>query len=285
VLSLLIATCSFAPILNEKILRVDPNHINMKNLFQLAGFREDLNGIEIVHWLGTDDLGRDILARLLMGGNVSLTIGFLVMWIALLLGITLGLLAGYYGRWVDDLINSLIQIINNIPSFYLFLALSQLWKPDIFLFSLILGSLGWTDTARQVRALTLSLRGSEFVWAAKVNGATTCHILIWHLLPNISSIILLMASNLLAWAILSESSLSFLGFGIRNPELSWGRLLGQTTDYLFSSGSNGFLVWSPGIAICLTILSANIIAERLRDILDPMYSQNSRSADVCAAKY
>lgn len=256
-----------APLISNNFLKVTPERTSLLNAFKAPGFTENSG---LVHWLGTDEIGRDTLVRLLHAGGASLSVGFLVMAVVLLIGVPLGLAAGYYGGWVDDVVNAVIQFINNIPTLYVFIVLTQILSPNIIFLSLLFGLLGWSGTARQVRGLTLSLRARDYVAASKVMGAGEGRILFQHILPNITSILLVLAASDVASAMLSEAALSFLGFGIREPDVSWGKLLSRSSDYLtFAGNENIFLILGPGIAIFIAVFSIYLIADGLRDAFDP----------------
>jgi peptide/nickel transport system permease protein len=217
-------------------------------------------------WLGTDDLGRDNLTRLLYAGRVSLLVGFLVMAVAIVIGTTLGLLAGYFGGWIDDVINGIFQFVINVPSLFLLIVLSTLFKPTVLLLSVLIGLLSWPGTTRQVRSLVLSSRNRDYVDAARVMGASDARILTVHILPNVASVILVTAGLDVAGAILAESALSFLGFGVPVPLSSWGNMLSGSQE---SFRSAPWLVYPPGLMIFITVLCVYLVADGLRDAFDP----------------
>lgn len=218
------------------------------------------------HLLGTDELGRDILTRLLYGGQVSLSIGFLVAFIAVFIGTILGLLAGYYKGWVDDLVNLLVQLVLNIPALFLLIMLSIYTSPSIISLSLLIGLLSWAGLTRQVRGAVLSLRSRDYVAAAEVMGASGFRILMVHLLPNVISLMIVVASFIVAGAILVESALSYLNFGISVPVPSWGSMLSDSQTRFTSAP---WMVYTPALAIFLTVLCIYLIADGLRDAFDP----------------
>jgi ABC-type dipeptide/oligopeptide/nickel transport system permease subunit len=270
VLVLIILISLFAPLITANILNIKPERTNVLDAFRAPGFTEKTREGLIVHWLGTDEVGRDTLARLLHAGGASLTVGFLVMVIITLVGMPLGLAAGYFGGWVDDLVNVLIQFIFNVPSLYIFIILGNIFRPDIIFLAFLFGLLGWGTTARQVRGLTLSLKNRDYVAASLVSGASPARVLFQHILPNVTSILLVLAGTDVASAMLGEASLSFLGFGIRDPDVSWGKLLSKSSDYLtFKGNQNPFLILGPGIVIFITVLVIYLIADGLRDAFDP----------------
>ncbi|MBN9390666.1 MAG: ABC transporter permease [Chloroflexi bacterium] len=264
---------AIAPILTSTFIGTTPAYFraSFSPAYAPPGTTETLRtGANVVHWLGTDELGRDTLTRLLHAGGASLSIGFLVAIIIVLIGVPVGLLSGFFGGWVDDFFNAIIQIINNIPGLYLFIILAGIFRPDILFLSLIFGLLSWTQTARQVRGLTLTMRNREFVTASIAVGARYPRILVQHLLPNIVSILVVLVGADIALAMLGEAALSFLGFGIRDPDVSWGKLLANSSNYLTYSGNhNPFLIIGPGMMIFITILSIYLIADGLRDAFDP----------------
>lgn len=264
---------AIAPILTSNLIRTTPAYFraSFSPAYAPPGTTETLRtGVTVVHWLGTDELGRDTLTRLLHAGGASLSIGFLVAIIILLIGVPVGLLSGFFGGWVDDFFNAIIQIINNIPGLYLFIILAGIFRPDIIFLALIFGVLSWTQTARQVRGLSLTMRNREFVTASIAVGARYPRILVQHLLPNIVSILVVLVGSDIAIAMLGEAALSFLGFGIRDPDVSWGKLLSNSSNYLTYSGNhNPFLIIGPGLMIFITILSIYLIADGLRDAFDP----------------
>jgi peptide/nickel transport system permease protein len=216
--------------------------------------------------LGTDELGRDNLTRLLYAGRVSLSIGFMVAAIAVTIGALLGLLAGYFGGRVDDVINAVVQFVINVPGFFILIILSIFFQPTVIMLSLILGLLSWPGVTRQVRAVVLSARNRDYVDAARVMGAGTPRLLFVHILPNVASIIMVTAGLDVAGAILAESALSFLGFGVPVPLSSWGNMLSGSQDVFRSAP---WLVYPPGIMIFITVLCVYLVADGLRDAFDP----------------
>lgn len=222
------------------------------------------------HILGTDELGRDILTRLLAGGQVSLSVGFLVAAIAVTVGTMLGLMAGYFGGWVDDLVNLLVQTILNIPALFLLIMLSVYFRPDVLSLSLTIGLLSWAGLTRQVRGAVLSLSRRDYIDAARVSGAGNFRILFVHMLPNVVSLMLVVAGFDVAGAIIIESGLSFLGFGISVPIPSWGSMLADSQSRFTSAP---WMVYTPALAIFLTVLCVFLIADGLRDAFDPRLKQ------------
>ena len=218
------------------------------------------------HLLGTDDLGRDVLARILFGARISLLVGFVAVGIATLIGILVGAIAGFYGRWVDTLLMRFVDIMLCFPTFFLILAVIAFLEPSIWNIMIIIGLTGWMGVARLVRAEFLSLRDRDFVVAAQSIGVTDQRLIFRHILPNALSPVIVSATLGVAGAILTESALSFLGIGVQPPTPSWGNMLITGKQTL---GSAWWLSVFPGMAILLTVLGYNLLGEGLRDALDP----------------
>jgi peptide/nickel transport system permease protein len=216
--------------------------------------------------LGTDDLGRDNLTRLIFAGRVSLLIGFLVAFISIFIGTTLGLIAGFYGGRVDDLVNAIVQFMFNIPTLFVLIILSVFFQPTVLSLALIFGLLGWAGTTRQVRGEVLSIRARDYVDAARVMGASDTRTLVRHVLPNLVSLVMVVAGLDIAGAILGESALSFLGFGVPVPLSSWGNMLSGSQETFRTAP---WLVYPPGIMIFITVLCVFLLADGLRDAFDP----------------
>jgi peptide/nickel transport system permease protein len=262
VLLAIVAVTLLAPFIAENILHSSPDQMMRAPDGRFAILQPPGPSFP----LGTDDLGRDALTRLLYAGRVSLSIGFMVAFISIVLGTTAGMLAGYFGHWIDDVVNAVVQFIFNIPFLFVLIFLSVIFRPDIVMLALIIGFFGWPGTARQVRGVVMSARQLDYVLAAQVLGATNQRIMVRHLLPNVSNIILVVAGFDVAGAILGESALSFLGFGVQVPQASWGNMLSGAQD-MFRRAP--WLVYPPGFMIFLTVLSVVLIADGLRDAFDP----------------
>lgn len=216
--------------------------------------------------LGTDELGRDVLTRVLFAGQVSLGIGFTVAFVSISIGVILGLVASYYGGWVDDLINVILQIVRGIPTLYLLITLSVIFRPSPLGLAFIFGILGWTGICRQVRGVVFSVKQRDYVDAARVLGVPVQRILFRHILPNVSSIILVIAAFDIGGAIIGESGLSFLGLGVQPPTASWGNMLSGALDNITRSP---WLIIAPGFFIFITVLCVFLLADGLRDAMDP----------------
>jgi peptide/nickel transport system permease protein len=219
---------------------------------------------------GTDEYGRDTAARVIQASRVSLTMGFMVAAIALSVGVLSGLLAAHYGGWVDDLVTFVVNLFSITPTFYVLLILAAWVPPSLVSLALLIAAFGWMGVTRQVRGVSLSVAQRDYVLAARALGATNWRIMLRHVLPNVSSIVTVVAGLEVAGAILAESGLSFVGLGIRPPTPSWGNMLTNSLQYVFR---DPWLVVFPGALIFVTILSVYLLADGLRDALDPRLNQ------------
>jgi len=254
---LLVGGMSLAALFAPWLAPFDPNAINVDGLLLTPS---------LMHPLGTDALGRDVFSRILYGGRVSLWVGFVAVGISTAIGLALGLAAGYFGRLTDEVIMRLVDVMLCFPSFFLILAVIAFLEPSLTNIMAVIGLTSWMGVARLVRAETLSLRGRDFVLAAKVAGAGPARIIVRHILPNALSPVLVSATLGVAGAILVESSLSFLGLGVQPPDASWGNMLMDGKEVLEVAP---WLSVFPGLAILFTVLGYNLLGESLRDLLDP----------------
>ena len=246
-----------APVVSPR----DPNRPDVKKI---------LDAPSRVHPLGTDQLGRDVLSRMLYGARVSLAVGFVSVGIATAIGIVLGSLAGYHGGTTDAMVMRLVDLMLVFPRFFLLLAVLAFLRPSIWTIMAVIGLTGWMGVARLVRAEFLSLKEREFVLWSQSIGASAFRIIWRHILPNAMAPVLVAMTLGIPAAILTESGLSFLGLGVRPPYATWGNILNEGRDAIE-------LAWwqslYPGLAILVTVLSYNLLGEGIRDALDPRLRQ------------
>jgi peptide/nickel transport system permease protein len=278
VLALLVVIAVVGKLVTEVVLLLDPAQVRLVDKLRgplsvpSPALDPALRPALGVYVLGTDDLGRDLLARMLQGSVVSLSIGFVAMGIAVSVGVLLGALAGYYGNrhigpiTVDAIIMRFTDVMLCFPSFFLVLTVIALLPPDIHYIMVVLGLTGWMGVARLVRAEFLSLKGRDFVLAARACGIPARRIIVLHLLPNALGPVLVTATITVAGAILTESALSFLGFGVQPPDATWGNILADGRAYIFDAP---WLFFIPGIAILVVVLAFNLVGEGIREASDP----------------
>jgi len=254
---IIVAVLFFVAVLAPLISPYDPNDIDRKHILEPPSLQ---------HFLGTDDLGRDVLSRMIWGAQISLSVGFVAVGISIIIGMTFGSLSGYYGGWADRIIMRFIDIMLSIPTFFLILAVIAFIGSSIWNIMIIIGLTSWMGVARLVRAEFLSLKEREYVLAAKAVGASSMRIIFRHILINSLAPVIVSAVLGIAGAVLVESALSFLGIGVQPPTPSWGNILTLGKD-------NMEIAWwlsvFPGLAILITVLGYNLLGEGIRDALDP----------------
>lgn len=222
------------------------------------------------HLLGTDDRGRDVLSRMIHASRVAISVGFVAMGIAVLIGVVLGAVAGFFGGWVDSLVLRAIETMMVFPTFFFILTVIAFLPPSIYNIMIVIGLTEWAGIARLVRGEVLRERHQDYTTAARATGLGNVRILFRHILPNAISPVFVAATFGVAGAILAESALSFLGFGIQPPQASWGELLKQGKSYVQEAW---WLVTFPGVAIFATVTAFNLVGETLRDAMDPRMRQ------------
>lgn len=241
---------------------------------------KDINKVDLMnismspskdHILGTDEMGRDVFARLVYGGRVSLTVGMLGMLIQIFIGTTLGIIAGFYGGVVDSIIMRIVDVFMCFPFFVIAIAMAAILGPNIWNVIIIIGVLSWTGIARIVRAEILKLKKSEYIEAAHALGIKNIRILLKHLLPNIIPSVIVASTLSIASGILTEASLSFLGMGVKPPQPSWGNMLAAAQN-MRTLQSEWWLWIPPGLCVFLTVMSINFMGDGMRDFLDPNVS-------------
>ncbi len=255
IVALLVLTAVAAPL----IARFEPSRINLDVTLRPPSFG---------HWLGTDAQGRDVWSRLVYGARVSLLVGLASQGVSLLLGVVLGLVAGYRGRWVDDVIMRLADVTLAFPSLLLLIAMAAAFEPSLTVVCVVIGVVGWAGMARLVRGQVLVVRELEYVQAMRAIGARDWRILARHVLPNVIAPVIIAATLGIAGAIMAEAALSFLGLGVQPPTPSWGSMIADGRD-LSQLRSAPWTSLSPGLAIGLAVLAFNLLGDALRDALDP----------------
>ena len=262
VILLMVVAAIAAPLL----ARQDPSAIDLTN---------QLQGPSGHHWMGTDIQGRDVFARLLYGARISLAVGLLSQGIALALGLVLGLVAGYYGKWVDELVMRLADVTLAFPTMLLLIALVSALQPSLPVVFLTIGLVGWAGMARLVRGQVLVVRELEYVQAMRALGARNHRIIALHVLPAVIAPVVIACTLGVAGAIMAEASLSFLGLGVQPPTPSWGAMIADGRD-LSQLRNSPWTSLFPGLAIGVTVLGFNLLGDALRDALDPRAKREVR---------
>ncbi|NUQ22008.1 MAG: ABC transporter permease [Gemmatimonadaceae bacterium] len=261
VVVLLVLAAIAAPL----VARHDPLQVNL--LQQLRGPSAD-------HWLGTDVQGRDVWARLIYGARVSLAVGLLSQAIALALGVTAGLVAGFYGKWVDEIVMRLADVTLAFPTLLLLVAMVAALQPSLGVVLATIGVVGWAGMARIVRAQVLVVRQLEYIQALRALGARDVRIVLRHVLPNVVAPVVIAATLGVAGAIMAEAALSFLGLGVAPPTPSWGSMIAEGRD-LSQLRSAPWTSLFPGLAIGAAVLGFNLLGDALRDALDPRFRRQA----------
>ena len=253
VILLLIVVALFAPI-------ISPYTPSEQNVF------ERLQAPSLTHFFGTDDLGRDVFTRMIFGARISLAVGFISVFIILVIGTFLGIISGFYGGKTDYIIMRFTDIVLCFPTFFIIIIVIAFIEPNIYNVMIVIGVTSWPGLARLVRAEVLSLKEREFILVSKMMAISNVKIFFVHILPKIISPLMVYSSLAIGGAILTESALSFLGLGVQPPMPSWGQILTSGKDYIYMAW---WLSLFPGIAILVTVLAFNLVGEAIRDIFDP----------------
>ena len=260
VLFLLALIAILAPVFADNVFHYKFEQQDLFHTYEKPSFNPP------AYLLGTDEVGRSQVVRLLFGGQVSLFVGFVAALVNFVVGVPVGLAAGYFRGAFDDFITWLITTLNGIPQLYLLLIVAALWQPGPLTLIIIIGLLNWTGITLYVRGQTISLREREYVTSAHAIGATHVRVMFRHILPNVLPLIFVLAAIDVGAIVLLESALSFLGLGILPPTPSWGNMLTNGASYFVRAW---WLVVSPGVMIFLTVLCLYLIGDGLRDALDP----------------
>jgi len=264
IILILVLAAIGAPLLSKYVTGYTPEEIDLGGTLKPMGYQKspDLP----VHVLGTDELGRDVLTRIIYGGRVSLYVSFLTVAVSLTIGTVIGAVSGFYGGVVDNLLMRFVDIVYAIPSLFLLILISVVFEPGVTGLALVIASLSWIGVSRLMRGEFLSLKARDFVDAARVVGAGNTRLIFRHILPNATSPMIVAATLAIGNVILIETALSYLGMGVKPPTPSWGNMLTNARQYLYRAP---FLIVIPGIFIFITVLAGNLMGNGLRDALDP----------------
>jgi peptide/nickel transport system permease protein len=258
----IISVVIFCALFGPLVAPHDPVQHNLAARFEAPGFADE-NG---TYWLGTDQLGRDVLSRVIVGSRVSVVVGIAAVAIAGLIGVLYGIVAGFAGGWVDAMLMRIADGLLAIPFIILAVAVSGVVGPSLTTLILVLGFTGWVSYARVTRSEVLVLRELDYVLAARVSGRRGSAIMMRHILPNVMASAIILAALQVGVTILAESALSFLGLGVQPPTVTWGLMLADGRQYI---GSAWWMTTFPGIAITITVLGVVFLGDWLRDFLDP----------------
>jgi peptide/nickel transport system permease protein len=258
ILAVLAVLAVFGPIVTNSVLHIDANVTDPFHNFAPIGTAG--------HLLGTDELGRDQMARLLQAGRISISIGFFGSVITLTIGLVLGIASGYFGGVVDDVLSWLVATLDSIPDLFLLILIASILSPTAESLVLVIALIGWTGTTRLVRGQTFALRNQEYVTSAKALGAGSLRIMFVHIMPNLISVVMISLATSIGSLILTESALSFLGLGVQPPQATWGNMLTKAQTF-YVRGPD--LVLMPGLLIFITVLCLYVAGDGLRDAFDP----------------
>jgi peptide/nickel transport system permease protein len=288
---IMIAIISFsAPLVEKYVTRQDPAAQSLLTKLSPPGSTvqalkiggpQSGQRVEQKHWLGSDDLGRDVLTRLVYGGRISLSVAFITLALALTIGLLIGAVAGYFGGWVDAILMRFVDVVISVPGLFILILISsmlnnnQLLTRSVFyanygwlVLPFVIAMLAWTGISRLIRGEFLSLKSRDYVEAARVLGASNGRIIFRHILPNVVPIIIVWGTLVVPGLIITEATLSYLGFGVQIPTPSWGNMLSNANAYLLDPKGR-FLMIIPGVMIFITALMVNLMGNGLRDALDP----------------
>jgi ABC-type dipeptide/oligopeptide/nickel transport system permease subunit len=266
VVTLLILGALAAPL----VARYDPLHVDLFQQLRSPSFQ---------HWLGTDVQGRDVWARLVYGARISLAVGLFSQMIAMAIGVTLGLVAGFYGKWLDEIVMRLADVTLAFPTLLLLVAMVAALQPSLGVVLFTIGVVGWAGMARIVRAQVLVVRHLEYVQALRALGARDLRIVVRHVLPNVVAPVVIAATLGVAGAIMAEAALSFLGLGVAPPTPSWGSMIAEGRD-LSQLRTAPWTSLFPGLAIGAAVLGFNLLGDALRDALDPRHAAKSGAIEA-----
>jgi len=269
-LLLLVILTLGAPLLSKHVTGFSPEQIELGATLKTPGYLNERLKDARVHLLGTDELGRDVLTRIIYGGRVSLYVSFLTVLVSVSFGTIVGAVAGYFGGAWGGILMRLVDVIMSIPALFLLILIASVFHPGVTGLALVLASLSWTGVSRLVRGEFLTHKNRDYVDAARVIGAGPGRIIFRHILPNATSPLIVAATLSIGNVILTETALSFLGMGVQPPTPSWGNMLTNSQQYLYRAP---FLIIFPGLFILITVLSANLMGNGLRDALDPRMTE------------
>src|SRR5688500_4917820 len=270
VVALIVLLAAAAPL----VARHDPLAIDLMR---------QLRGPSAEHWLGTDVQGRDVWARLVFGARISLAVGLLSQGIALVLGVALGLVAGFYGKWIDEVVMRLADVTLAFPTLLLLVAMVAAPQPSLGVVLVTIGVVGWAGMARLVRGQVLVVRQLEYVQAMRALGASDRRILLRHVLPNVIAPVVIAATLGVAGAIMAEAALSFLGLGVQPPTPSWGAMIAEGRD-LSQLRNSPWTSLFPGLAIGAAVLGFNLLGDALRDAMDPRFRRHAATLERIVAR-